>query len=102
MGTDIHLYIEKKNTSDAWETLVPPERDLTRWPRTPREGDGWISPWYGPKECMYESRCYDCSPDAAIDEHRKGPGCEHCMGTGRDMQWYHNRNYDAFAILANV
>jgi len=101
MGTDIHLYVEKMSASGQWETVAPPERDLARWPRIPRAGDNWISPWYGPKECMYESRCYDCAPDAP-DEDGKGPGCEHCMGTGRSMHWYHNRNYDAFAILANV
>lgn len=43
MGTDIHLYVEQRQADGSWKVLPPPERDLTRWPKTPQLEDGWVS-----------------------------------------------------------
>lgn len=96
MGTDIHLYVEQKQPDGTWRVLPPPERDLVRWPRTPRTEDKWISPFWGPHECMYETECY------GMDDNCVGVGCPACLGTSRNMRWYRNRNYDVFAILTGT
>lgn len=91
MGCDIHLYVERLDGA-RWVALPPPERDLERWPLDERR-----SPWWGPGGCMYSARCYSC---CRFDNLMVG--CAKCMGTGRDTQWYHNRNYCLFAHLAGV
>ncbi len=32
MGTDIHLYVEKR-IDGVWDAIAPPERDLKLWPK---------------------------------------------------------------------
>lgn len=98
MGTDIHLYVERRTKDGAWECLPPPERDFKRWPK--KKGESEYSGW-GPANCMHTSKCY------GVYEKGEEAGCERntcpaCLGTGRDLRWYHNRNYDVFAILADV
>lgn len=100
MGCDIHLYVEQKQADGSWKTLAPPERDAVRWPRVRREGDGWVSPLWGPLGCMVEDRkCYGADGNATTCT---GAACAACFGTGRSIKWYRNRNYYAFAILADV
>lgn len=106
MGTDIHLYVEKRNPDGTWSCVDPPARDLALYPRERTRADGttYDSAFYGPHDCMYESKCYGAY-DKTGDEWVEipcGPTCQRCLGTGRDFDWYHNRNYDVFAILANV
>ncbi len=115
MGTDIHLYVEQRQADGSWKALAPPDRDLERWPRVPREGDGWVSPFWGPHGCMYEHKCYGTDdencPNAVPEEGEVSAAggdnalavvCPRCQGTGRDLRWYHNRNYDVFAILTGT
>ena len=96
MGTDIHLFVERRTDRrrrvhgidrTVWECVPPPARDLARWPlRDPDRG------YWGPADCMYDDECYDC----------RGGGCADCCQTGRDLQWYGNRNYEVFGVLAGV
>lgn len=97
MGTDIHLYVEQRQADGSWSVLPPPERDLVRWPRVPREGSDWVPPFWGPSGCMYENGCYGVE-----DSGCRVTDCPSCLGTGRDLRWYHNRNYDVFAILSGT
>jgi hypothetical protein len=83
MGTDIHLFVEKQQPDGSWHVLVPPSRDLVKYPRTP-DARGYVSPFWGPGECFYERE--------AADEGSPGYA----------LQWYRNRCYDTFAILADV
>lgn len=55
-----------------------------------------MSPFWGPDGCMYIAECY------GPDDGCIGAGCPSCLGTGRDLRWYHNRNYDVFAILTGT
>lgn len=98
MGCDIHFYVERLN-NNRWHMVAPPARDLVKYPRAPRAEDGWVSPFWGPDGCMYESDCYYCKSKV---EDELGKQCRSCLGLGRSWQWYHSRSYDTFAILANV
>lgn len=80
MGCDIHMYVERRE-GGMWRAIPPPVP-------SPTAEDAW----HGPGGCFMESRCYP---------HR-GPGCAACLGTGRDLQWYSNRNYELFAILSGT
>lgn len=120
MGTDIHLYVEKRDASDTWQ-CIPPPAPPPRAERTEKRtyhpgaknhltgealvGDyDYVSPWWGPNGCMYVHKCWgkpeskDWDAETATGHER----CEECMGTGRDLRWYSNRNYDAFAILTGT
>lgn len=105
MGTDIHLYVEQRdNETTPWRCLVPPERDLVKYPldvdeRVALANGTHVSPFWGPHGCMYQSKCYGTDGGRACED----ASCPRCLGTGRDLQgWYHNRNYEAFAVLAGV
>lgn len=97
------ILVEQGLTWSPWRLLPPPERDETRWPRVAERDVFW-----GPHHCMYESRCYGYTRQVSgSDEWEEVdcPGdetCSRCHGHGRDMQWYHNRNYELFGILAGV
>ena len=108
MGADIHLYVEKL-IEGAWRAVVPPERDLEQWPLTEEEHKTWTnekrqrSPFWGPFGCMYEHDCYGTYDRATEEEIPcKGASCPKCLGTGRGIRWYRNRNYEVFGILASV
>lgn len=101
------LLVKHGLVASQWAIVIPPERDLERWPRTPRD-DGYVSPFYGPSECMYErGQCYGYSVE---DEHGEwnevechgDDTCPRCFGHKRGIDWYHNRNYELFGILAGV
>lgn len=79
MGTDIHCYVERREADGAWHLLPPPARDLDRWPRVATD-DGYVSPFWGPG--FYEG---PVTPGSSLRYH-----------------WYGNRNYDVFAVLADV
>lgn len=104
VGTDVHMYVEKR-VDGVWSVVAPPERDLEKYPRgqtiTRRDGSTFVDdgPFWGPSKCMYECKCYG---ERAQEKDCVGADCPACLGTLRDMRWYHNRNYDVFAILADV
>jgi len=106
VGTDIHLYIEQKRNG-AWICIPPPERDLKRWPYNDDEkkdlAKGVRLYRWGPSGSM---RYYECLSDYDQLTQEEIPcagiTCQWCMGTGRDLQWYSNRNYACFGILAGV
>lgn len=89
MGTDIHMYIERRNPDGSWRTVAPPEPPLG----LQRFG------FWGPGECFYVIKC--CGSRNA-DGPCTGKDCGVCLGTGRDIRWYHARNYDVFAILTGT
>lgn len=101
MGTDIHLYVERQQPDGTWKIVPPPapppESERTE-ARKDRDGTdyNYVSPFWGPHGCMYITKCY------GLDDNCTGPGCPACLGTGTDLRWYHNRNYDAFAILTGT
>ena len=107
MGADIHLYIEKC-VEGRWRPLVPPTRDLARWPLTEHDenyaGRGMgRSPFWGPSGCMSESRCYGTyDSDKGEEIPCVGETCPKCLGSGREIRWYRNRNYEVFGVLAGV
>lgn len=77
MGCDIHLYLERKN-GNRWERVPDPIRECWRCDGTGK---------YGP----------------SVREEFIGKPCGLCDGTGKRAEhWYHNRNYNTFAILADV
>lgn len=78
MGTDIHLAVEERRTGKAWRRVLPPD-DFPR--------DEWTL------------KCYE--------EHKNDPPeADHGMADYYQRcyreEWYKDRNYDCFAILANV
>lgn len=94
MGTDIHLYIERRDPATGlWSVVAPPEpppaaeRTEKRKDRDGKEYD-YVSPFWGPHQCMYISD----DDDDEEDEHDR---------VGR-LRWYSNRNYDVFAILTGT
>ena len=74
MGTDIHLYIERQNPDGTWTRARP---------------QAWTCPW-----CRGQDK--PSTPKPLKDE------CFWCKGEGKTTKEYHERNYDLFAILANV
>lgn len=115
MGTDIHLYVERKLKNGRWEALPPPEpppleqrveRDKNGEPVKNKDGTLAVRPFWGPGDCFFVSPCYGPSDDEAVDwnaERSKGhEKCRACLGTGRTMRWYRNRNYDVFAMLTGT
>lgn len=105
MGTDIHMYIERRRSDGTWEFVLPPaappasERTEQR---TDREGKpySYVSPFWGPHDCMYEHQCY--GPRNSDAEGCLGDACMGCLGTRVGTRWYHNRNYSVFAILTGT
>jgi hypothetical protein len=81
MGTDIHLYIEKQNDDGTWSQVHAPT-----WPCRWCHGKGV----YGTdirNEKMHGEKCYSC----------EGTG-----KSGGKARGYSDRNYDLFAMLADV
>jgi hypothetical protein len=68
MGTDIHLYVERRNAAGVWERATP---------------EPWPCPW--------------CEGEA-----QRHSDCYNCKGAGKTRSPYDLRNYDLFAMLANV
>jgi hypothetical protein len=93
MGTDIHMFVERRRVDGTWELIkkIPP-RPCSR--------------------CRYDdyAHCDQVVAEgkSALCVMRKGhdPGyhmaCYRCGGSGEDVTAYSGRNYDLFAILANV
>lgn len=67
MGTDIHLAVERRNSSGQWERVLPP---------ADYKQSAWVEEYHAEKGIPFDE--YD----------RK--------------QWYNDRNYRLFAILANI
>jgi hypothetical protein len=85
MGTDIHMYIERRH-GKRWRLVKPPAPPPASERATVRTRDdgtpyNYVSPFWGPHKCMY-----------VRDSER---------GRFR-LHWYENRNYDAFAILTGT
>jgi hypothetical protein len=72
MGTDIHLYVEKQRKDGTWVRAKLSE---------------WECPW--------------CK-GAGHYENRPNDKCYWCEGVGKTAKEYHQRNYDVFAMLADV
>lgn len=70
MGTDIHLYIERR-TEKGYERVRPPP---------------WPCSWCG----------------GGKQPPTRGDACFNCGGKGKTTREYHDRNYDLFAMLADV
>lgn len=105
MGTDIHLYVERRDAATGTWRCVPPPAPPPASERTEVRSNGelsttYVSPFWGPGKCMHASPCY--GPYGRDEEKCLGESCPACLGTGRDLRWYHNRNYDAFAILTGT
>lgn len=82
MGTDIHLHVEKFNdTTNRWEFVPPPEFIPCDWPHDA-----------------------DALKDGKFLSGRGKVPCWKCEGAGRykPSSFYSDRNYDLFAILADV
>lgn len=107
MGTDIHMFVERR-VDGTWVPVAPPEpppaSERTE-KRTDREGKeyDYVSPFWGPNGAFYTRACYKCRPkgQAGWDAER-GAGCDACLDTGWPVDWYHNRNYNVFAILTGT
>ncbi len=104
VGCDVHFYLERRNAFRAdrsmtlWECIPPPVRDFSRYPLSVDEQKrGEPDHWWGPG--MTTSPCYGVSPE---ENGCSGKDCTQCMGTGRSLDWYHNRNYRLFSVLAGV
>lgn len=103
MGTDIYLYVERRENG-IWRVIPPPPPppESERYqiedgkPRLEADGTPYVSPFWGPG--FYHHECYG----AGEDEKCIGADCPACLGTGRGIRWYQNRNYDAFAILTGT
>lgn len=89
MGTDIHMYIEKQQANGSWKALPAPKRNYTKYP-----GDGYF---WGPHGCFTPGKCYGTDEDEC-----EGKDCDACEGTGKSLSWYRSRDYNVFAILADV
>lgn len=103
MGTDIHLYVERRDAATGlWRCVPPPPAPpASGRTRTVKRHDGatyeFVDSSWGPAQCMREHECY--GPGRGDDTECLGADCPACLGTGRDLRWYRNRNYDVFAIL---
>lgn len=101
MGADIHFFVERRligESAGVWDVVRPPARDLVRWPKKGQTlADDGFGFW-GPNGCMHDSKCYGVGDN----ETCPGASCERCGGHGVELDWYHNRNYDLFGILAGV
>lgn len=84
MGTDIHLYVERKNMETGrWERVSPPDPPpASERTKKRRDGSSYVDPWWGPGGCMFAGY---------------GPQSER-----NATQWYQNRNYSVFAILSGT
>ena len=111
MGTDIHLEAERRLDDGTWERIPHPEEpcwscvdyvdqpDGTRERGEPR---GWFHPWVTVDELQPGAVVLDRHDNdrLQIDEQRE---CYQCRGSKVVYpQWYHDRNYSVFAILADV
>lgn len=81
MGCDIHLYVEKRR-GERWVSLAGPIRECQCTEKSFVSSTGQIE-WLD-HQCP-DSRCWNCH----------GSGMAH-------SSWYSTRNYDLFAILADV
>lgn len=110
MGCDIHLFIERR-TADGWRTIIPPApppREQRAEQRTNRDGKPYeyVSPFWGPG--FYASPCYGLDGEGPSDYGAEvnpacvAASCAKCMGTGRDLRWWHDRNYVTFAVLSGT
>lgn len=108
MGTDIHMYIERRRQDGSWRVLAPPEPppESERSEQRTRHDNGqpytYVSPFWGPSGCFYICECYGARTEDGDEEGCKGKECPACLGTSRDLRWYHNRNYNVFAILSGT
>jgi hypothetical protein len=93
MGTDIHMYVERRDNGE-WKLVAPPpappksERTKTRKDRGGKEYE-YVSPFWGPYGCMYDRGPPDVDDDPEYARLSR-------------MHWYRNRNYDVFAILTGT
>lgn len=77
MGTDIHLYVERRKADGTWERVRPEPRTCS---------------WCGGTGKEHREHRAGESGDTCID----------CNGVGKTTEEYRERNYDLFAMLANV
>lgn len=111
MGTDIHLEVEVfKNDrwvrephppSPCWsccDPLYDESRKFIGW----SEPRGWFHPWVLPEEVGEHRIISGEERNGRVQTDLREP-CYHCQGTKKVYdQYYSDRNYDVFAILANV
>ncbi len=107
MGCDVHLYVEVK-LDGQWVNVPPPARDYKKFPKNPKYDYFW-----GPHDMFTMGECYGpgftfreenglVDENGDYDESCHGKDCDVCLGTGLNLQWFHVRSYNTFAILADV
>lgn len=105
MGTDIHLQAERWN-GERWERIPHPEMPCTHCADYDHETDtygeprGYFHPWRDAHEVGDHAVIATSNGRFQTDERHP---CWSCKGTKvvRE-QWWHDRNYNVFAILADV
>lgn len=97
MGTDIHLQVERQNEG-RWERVPHP---LTECDTCEGTGKDWD--WVPRVDAVGLEVVRETPHDADKVGVRMDKDCYWCKGTGkRREQFWHSRNYNVFAILANV
>jgi hypothetical protein len=110
MGCDIHMYIERR-TADGWCLIAPPapppiEQRTERRARRDGTPYNYVSPFWGPG--FYAAVCYGVDDEEKVDYDAEvnlacvSSACPRCLGTGRDLRWWHDRNYSVFSILSGT
>lgn len=105
MGTDIHMQVERRRSDGTWEWVreMPPRRcsrcsdreSICGKPLPPGSKD-----WSG--KPVAEGAVCTTWKGHDIERGDDCSACFRCGGSGQDVQPYHGRNYDVFAILADV
>lgn len=107
MGTDIHLEVEVRRDG-AWHRLPHPPsacRGCSEYidPDTRTEPLGYYHPWVPEGEVPAGATVISEEPRNGRVQIDSKEACTWCNGTKVEcLQWYHARNYNVFAVLADV
>lgn len=109
MGTDIHLQAERKLADGAWWRIPHAPQPCTSCAEYDRdtgeygEPRGWFNPWLTRDDLTPEDIILEESQSRGrVRVDRREP-CYRCHGNKIiHPEWLKDRNYDVFAILANV
>lgn len=83
MGCDIHVSCERRRPDGSWEFVLGPVTGK-RWAKD-------------------TGKCWKCEYPDEVPEDERGLPCTDCLGDGlHHDEFYEGRNYDVFAILADV